>query len=170
MLKLLRDWVGYSFGMLLAVALLGCGPAGDDGKSAKQAAPHDHEGHDHEGHDHDQAQPADFPAGVAAVRQHYEAIRDAFRANEVDKAHGPLHTVGQRIEALPKLAATAELGEQELATVKAASAAMFEAYGEIDDALHTGKQADYAAAADTLDKGMADLQSVVDGMAKKTEE
>jgi len=175
MLRRLRNWVGCSCSMLLALSLLGCSPASDDGTRATQTAPHDHEGQDHGSHshgarDHDSTQPTDFPAAVAAVRQHYEAIRDAFQANEVDKAHGPLHTVGQRIEALPELAAKAKLGDQESATVKAAAAAMFEAYGEIDDALHTGKQADYAAAADKLDKGMADLQAVVDGMTKNAEE
>jgi hypothetical protein len=30
--------------------------------------------------------------------------------------------------------------------------------------MHEGKQPDYAAVADKLDKGMADLQAVVDGM------
>jgi len=175
MLRLFRDGVGFSLVVLLAVGLLGCGQAGNDATRAKQAASHDHDGHDHDGHDHSghdhaQTQPEDFPAGVAAVRQHYEAIRDAFQANDADKAHGPLHGVGQLIEALPALAAKAELGEQELASVKSASAAMFEAYGEIDHALHTGKQADYAAAADKLDKSMADLQAVLDGLTKKAEE
>jgi len=36
--------------------------------------------------------------------------------------------------------------------------------------IYTGKQADYAAAADKLDKSMADLQAVLDGLTKKAEE
>jgi len=89
MLRLFRDGVGFSLVVLLAVGLLGCGQAGNDATRAKQAASHDHDGHDHDGHDHSghdhaQTQPEDFPAGVAAVRQHYEAIRDAFQANDAD--------------------------------------------------------------------------------------
>ena len=191
MLVLLRDRLGYPVVMLLSLALLGCGPAATDVPSPDQSAPHDqahdHEGHDHEGHDHqghdhdqdthdearhaeDQTQPADFPAAVAAVHEDYEAIRDAFQTNDMEKAHEPMHRIGRLIETLPELAAKAELGEQELATVKSAAAAMFEAYGEIDDAIHTGKQADYAAASGTLDKAMTDLQAVVQGSQDKAAE
>jgi hypothetical protein len=173
MLVLLRDKLGCPVVMLLSLALLGCGPAAMDVPSPDQSPSHDqahdHEGHDHDSHDHDQdghaedqTQPADFSAAVAAVHEDYEAIRDAFQANDMEKAHEPMHRIGRLIETLPEFAAKAELGEQELATVKSAAAAMFEAYGEIDDAIHTGKQADYAAASGTLDKAMTDLQAVLE--------
>jgi hypothetical protein len=155
----------------LSIALFGCGPAGDKAPDANEAASHDHdhEDHDHGDHDHGDHKdapsgPQDFPAGVAALRGHYEAIRDAFQANDLDKAHAPLHDVGGALEALPGLAGKAALGETELAAVKSAVAAMFDAYGQVDGAMHEGKQPDYAAVADKLDKGMADLQAVVDGM------
>lgn len=177
-----RDKAGLGLAMLLSVALLGCGPAADNANRPGQTATHDHdhdhgdahahgdEGHDHDAHAGEQSQPEGFPAAVAAVRQHYEVIRDAFQANDMDKAHEPLHSIGHLIETLPELAAKAELGEQDLATVKSAAAAMFAAYGEIDDAIHTGKEADYASASGALDKAMADLQAVLEAVANKAKE
>ncbi|MCU0982522.1 MAG: hypothetical protein MUF25_25470 [Pirellulaceae bacterium] len=168
MLNSCRRWVGYLVVSVLSIAMLGCGRAGDTAPGANEAASdeHDHGAHDHGDGDHKDAPsgPQDFPAGVAALRGHYEAIRDAFQANDLDKAHAPLHDVGGALEALPGLAGKAALGETELAAVKSAVAAMFDAYGQVDGAMHEGKQPDYAAVADKLDKGMADLQAVVDGM------
>ena len=166
MLTSCRQWVGYSFVMLMSFALLGCGPAGDKTPGANEAASHDH---DHGDHDHgDQKDalsgPKDFPAGVAALRENYEAIRDAFQANDTDKAHQPLHDVGGRSKRCPNWPAKPLSARRNWLTVKSAVAAMFDAYGEIDGAMHAGKQPDYAAVADKLDKGMADLQAVVDGM------
>jgi hypothetical protein len=161
---------------LLSIALLGCGPVGDKAPGANEADSHDHDHGDHDHGDHDHGDhdhgdhkdapsgPRDFPAGVAALRAHYEAIRDAFQANDLDKAHHPLHDVGGALETLPELAGKAALGETELASVKSAVAAMFDAYGEVDGAMHEGKQPDYTAVADKLDKAMADLQAVVDVM------
>lgn len=161
-----RNWVEYSFATLLSVALLGCGPSGSHAPDANQAASHNHDDHDHGDHvDQDAASgPKDFPAGVAALRDNYEAIRDAFQAGDMDKAHQPLHDVGALLETLPELAGKATLRDAELASVKSAVAAMLDAYGEIDGAMHLGKQPDYAAVADKLDKGIADLQAVVDGI------
>ena len=166
MLNSCRNWVGYLVVVLLTVAFLGCGPAADKAPDSNAAASHEHDHGDHDDGDHKDAPsgPQDFPAGVAALRGHYEAIRDAFQANDLDKAHAPLHDVGGTLESLPGLAGNAALGETELAAVKSAVAAMFDAYGEVDGAMHEGKQPDYAAVADKLDKGMADLQAVVDGM------
>jgi len=155
-----HHWLGYSIVALLSLGLLGCGPAAERGPAADQAASHDH---DHDHGDGQAAGPADFPAGVAQLRKNYEAIRDAFQANEPDKAHEPLHEVGELLEGLPALAEKAALGEAALASAKAAAESMFAAYGEIDGAIHAGKQPDYAAVAEKLDKGMADLQAVVDG-------
>lgn len=158
-----RRWLGYSFVAALSVGLLGCGPAGDSKPAGGPAASHDHE-QDHGDAKEAPAGPADFPAGVAELRKNYEAIRDAFQANDLDKAHTPLHEVGELLEGLPALADKAVLGEAERASAKAAVDAMFDGYGQIDGAIHAGKQPDYAAVAEKLDKGMADLQAVVTGL------
>ncbi len=164
-----RHWFGCSLVAALSLGLLGCGPAGDTRPAGGPAAAHDHDHGDHAGHEHGDAKeapagPADLPAGVAELRKNYEAIRDAFQANDLDKAHTPLHEVGELLEGLPALAEKAALGAAERDTAKAAIDAMFEGYGQIDGAIHAGKQPDYAAVADKLDKGMADLQAAVAGL------
>ena len=161
-----RHWFGYSFVAAMSLGLLGCGPAGDTPPAGGPAASHDHEQGDHDHGDAKEAPagPADLRAGVAELRKNYEAIRDAFQANDMDKAHTPLHEVGELLEGLPALADKAALGAAERDAAKAAIDAMFDGYGQIDGAIHAGKQPDYAAVAEKLDKGMADLQAVVAGI------
>lgn len=164
----------------VAVALSGCGTAGTDTDPSRPQAgadDHDHTGHDHgegehaehaehgeehAGDDHMQSTPTDFAAGVGALRQRYEAIRDAFQADDVEKAHEPLHEVGGLLDALPKLVDQSELSDSDKATAKAAVTAMFDAYGQIDGAIHDGKAPDYDAVAADLDKAMADLDQVLE--------
>jgi hypothetical protein len=80
----------------------------------------------------------------------------------VDTAHDPLHEVGPLLENLPKLAGQAGLNAEDLATAKAAITAMFEAYGQLDQAIHGDKEVDYESVRDKLDQGMADLDAVVE--------
>jgi len=134
------------------------------GKDAHEHEGHghdEHEGHGHEGHAHEPAGadglPADFASAVANLRPLYEAIREAFQAGDKGKADKPLHQVGHLLESLPELAGKAGLGEQELAKAKSAASAMFEAYGELDEAIHAGQEPDYGAVAEKLDKAMAEL-------------
>lgn len=168
---------------ILAVFLLGCGPSGGESTGSQPAgqaaAPHEHADHEHadhkdgdhphDGHEHADAvsgkPSADFAAVVTGLQQEYEAIRDAFRAGDKGKADGPLHQVGHTLEALPELAAKAKLGEQDVAAAKSAATVMFEAYGEIDEAIHGGKDPDYGAAADKLDKAMAELSELAKRVA-----
>ncbi len=163
--------VNHVFGCLMGgIALLclaGCGPSPQPQPAAPQTHDHDHD-HGH-AHDHDDASvaPTDFSASVAVLRGHFETIRDAFTESDPDKAHDPLHEVGNVLEQLPELAAKAGLMEQDLAKAQAAVAAMFEAYGKIDQAIHDGEQADYEAVREKLDQGMADLDAVVQGMKKE---
>ena len=58
-----------------------------------------------------------------------------------------VHLLG-RIEGLP---------QETLHDLLDRQSAMFEAYGEIDGAMHEGKEPDYAAVSDKLDQAMADL-------------
>lgn len=189
---LVRSWIWFSSVALLTVVLAGCGPSGGESQRAAQPArgghadhdhdhdghdhdhdghDHDHDGHDHDGHDHDgtagdHAQPADFASGVASLHQQYEAIRDALQAHDTDKAHGPMHGVGELLEALPELAVKSQLGEQEMASVKSATDAMLKIYGQIDDEVHSGKQVDYTGYSEQLEKSMAELQAVLNGLAE----
>jgi hypothetical protein len=171
--------------LIWCAIILGCGPSNgdpsDEDRTAQASGVHDDDGDDHEDHDendHDEDThwqdgddsdqlPTDFPAAVADLQRTYEAIRDGFQADDLEKAHVPLHRVGELLEALQELADKADLSEQDLATAKSAGTAMFEAYGEIDGALHQGDKPDYAAVSDKLDKAMADLNEVVGRMERQ---
>jgi hypothetical protein len=101
---------------------------------------------------------------VAVLRGHYQTIGDALGKDEIDldTAHDPLHEVGGLLENLPKLADQASLSAEDRATAQAAITAMFEAYGQIDQAIHGGQPVDYEAVRGKLDKGMTDLDSVAE--------
>ncbi|MCL4202297.1 MAG: hypothetical protein KJ000_07365 [Pirellulaceae bacterium] len=165
--------LGCLLGGMALLYLSGCGPSqpAQPQPTAPQTHDHDHDhdhddAHDHD-HDHSHVTPADFTASVAVLRGHFETIRDAFTEKDLDKAHDPIHEVGHVLEGLPELAAKAGLTEQDLAKAQAAVAAMFEAYGKIDQAIHEGEEADYEAVRDKLDQGMADLDAVVQGTKKE---
>lgn len=146
--------------------------AHDHGKDAHEHEGHghdEHEGQGHEGHADEPAGagglPADFASAVASLRPLYEAVREAFQAGDKGQADKPLHQVGHLLESLPELAGKAGLGEQELAKAKSAASAMFEAYGELDEAIHAGKEPDYGAVAEKLDKAMAELSALTKPLA-----
>jgi hypothetical protein len=185
MLNAIYRWTARIGCCLAAVATLGCGSSENGPAVTPTNAPaatqehgehdghehanngHGHEGHghgDHEGHDHSHADagspPADFASAVAELQSLYETIRDAFQSGDQDKADNALHQVGHLLEALPELAGEAGLGEQELAQAKSASSAMFEEYGNIDEAIHSGKEPDYEAVAEKLDTAMAELSAL----------
>jgi hypothetical protein len=142
-------------GSLVVFGSSGCG-SGDRGAHPPTAA----DQHDH----HDHAAPADFVSGVAVLRGHFETIRDALGKDDVDidTAHDPLHEVGHLLENLAKSAGQAGLSAEDRATAEAAITAMFEAYGQLDRAIHEGQPVDYESVRDQLDKAMADLDAVAE--------
>jgi hypothetical protein len=156
--------LGCLLGCFVMFGLVGCG-SGSRSDPARTAS-HQHDDHDQDHHDRAHAAPADFLAAVTVLRGHFETIRDALSENDVDTAHDPIHEVGHLLEGLPDLAGKAGLTSQDLAAAQAAITAMFEAYGQIDKAIHGGEEADYEAVRDKLDKGMADLDAVA-ARAKK---
>jgi hypothetical protein len=140
---------------------VGCGEV-EKGPVAEDADVHaDHDHGDEAEHDHDADLPEDFASAVEALRECYRKIKDAFEAEKPDDAHEPLHHVGELLGATIKLASQAELDEQDEETVTNVLGEMFEAYGRIDSSMHAGQTPDYAAEAETLDSGMATLESVL---------
>ena len=110
--------------------------------------------------DHDQ-EVENFAEGVSTLRGHYETIRDALGEDDIDTAHDPIHQVGRLLESLKQLVDHVGLDADDKATAQAAIDKMFEAYGEVDKAIHGGQPVDYEAVREPLDQGMADLESVV---------
>jgi hypothetical protein len=151
-----------SFGIFLCFLLgslvlfsSGCG-SGDRGAHPPTAV--------HQDDQHHHAAPEDFASGVAVLRGHFQTIRDALgqEVADIGTAHDPLHEVGHLLEDLSKLAGQAGLSAEDRATAEAAITAMFEAYGQLDQAIHEGQPVDYESVRDKLDKAMADLDAVAE--------
>jgi hypothetical protein len=150
--------------LFLTCAAVGCGKARQTAPPAPDQQPASANAHgdedEHAGHEHAAALPQDLPSGIAALQEHYEAIKEAFEQGDTQKAHGPLHDVGGLLEVLPKLVQAAGLAAADKEKLNQSLDKMFEAYSRIDAALHDGKPADYKAVAGVLDENMAVVRSV----------
>lgn len=138
---------------LVMLGFTGCGPSPSPESPARVADDHDH--------DHDHEAVENFAEGVSTLRGHYETIRDALDEDDIDTAHDPIHQVGHLLESLQQLVDHVGLDADDKATAQAAIDKMFEAYGEVDKAIHGAQPVDYEAVREPLDQGMADLESVV---------
>jgi len=133
------------------------------GAATDEHAEHEHGSDEHAGHAHphtsDAHGPADLASGIATLAQHYQTIKQAFSSDNPQQAHTALHGVGELLDALPELAPP-QLSAADKEKLKAAAGKMFDAYGVIDGAMHSGKKPDYQAVAATLDENMAALESI----------
>lgn len=139
----------------LAVAASGCGPA----ESAGDADSGDH-GHDHD-HDHGD-RPESLQAAVDKLTSIRDTVRTAMLEGDANAAHGPLHEVGELLDALPDVAAETDLAEEDWNAVQAATDELRIAFAAIDKAFHTkdaDKKAAYEQVADELDDAIEDIRS-----------
>ena len=97
---------------------------------------------------------------MGSLKEHYEEIKVAFESGQPDDAHGPLHDIGHVLEQIPKLAGS-ELPEDQAEEAMLAVAQLFDAYGQVDDAMHKNEEPDYAAVAEAIDASMATLEKAV---------
>ena len=168
------------FGYLLIVggvvsfAAVGCARPSGEKADAKAAHDHDHEGHDHEGHDHgheghDHAghdhghgeQPKTYAEAVEKVEELRNTIRDSLAAKDNDKADVAVHAIGHVLEALPKLAEEASLGDAEKTEVKSASEKLLDEFGKIDEELHGEKPSTYSERSEQIDAAVEQLHKLV---------
>lgn len=158
---------------LLAMLLIGCEKKDAAPPDSAPAAAESHDDHEHgeehadheHAHEHSQDHgshviPDNYAAAVAMLKEHYEEIKTAFAADDADQAHDPLHCVGDLLEALPKLATAAQLTPEQTEAVQGAVDKMLDAYGTVDEALHHGEKADYAAVSQTVDEQMQVLEGL----------
>jgi hypothetical protein len=154
---------------LLAMLLIGCEKKDAAAPDSSPATAESHDDHEHgdehaaheHGHDHgSHAIPDNYAAAVDMLKEHYEEIKTAFAADDADQAHDPLHCVGDLLEALPKLATAAQLTPEQTEAVQGAVDKMLDAYGTVDEALHHGEKADYAAVSQTVDEQMQVLEGL----------
>ncbi len=147
---------------LVMLGVPGCGPGPSPVSPSPVADHHEHDhdhDHDHDHHHHEEVE--NFAEGVATLRGHFETIRDALSEDDIDTAHGPIHQVGHLLESLSQLVDHVGLDADDKATAQAAIESMLAGYGELDKAIHGAQPLDYESVREQLDKGMADLEAVV---------
>ena len=148
----------------------GCRDA-DQGKHSKSPTTqagkdaHDHAG-GHEADEPEHPLPKDLAAGVVELKQHYQQIKEACEKNKADEAEEPLHAIGNLLESLPALARQTQLPDDDVKSLATAADKMFEAYFNIDEAIHDKKVPDYPSVAATLDDSMATIEAVAAKLAK----
>lgn len=148
--KLWRMWLlmACGFGGLM----LGCDGGGTKSpnlpatsNSDQGAAVHEHE------------PPASYADAIQQLETLRNTIRDAFAKNDPEAAHGPLHDVGDVLEALPALADKAGFDAAQKDTMKAAMEQLFGHFGKVDEMMHGEKGTKYEDVSSNIDKAVATL-------------
>lgn len=129
-----------------------------DAKTDGGAAEHDH---DH-GHSH---APASAVEGLAELTSLRNTIRDAFAANDMDKAHDPLHEVGDVLMAIPELAKKENADSEKLASVQKAVDTLMDAFGRVDKTMHGQEGSTYTEESATIDAALLELESLLNPSA-----
>ncbi|MFN5734097.1 MAG: hypothetical protein ACK6D0_00210 [Planctomyces sp.] len=142
-----------SLALLSAVLVPGC----QDAPPAPVADTHEHgEGHHH---------PETLADALTELTELRDTIRDAFAADDTDKAHDPLHEVGHIIEVVQELAEKEKLPEERLAIVKSSAEELFNAFGEVDKTMHGGEGSTYKDVSGKIDAAMVALKAAITGEA-----
>ena len=142
-----------SLALLSAVLVPGC----QDAPPAPVADTHEHgEGHHH---------PETLADALTELTELRDTIRDAFAADDTDKAHDPLHEVGHIIEVVQELAEKEKLPEDRLAIVKSSTEELFNAFGDVDKTMHGGEGSTYKDVSEKIDAAMVALKAAITGEA-----
>jgi hypothetical protein len=99
-----------------------------------------------------------YAEAVAELDGLATSIKDAFTANDEDKAHGPLHDVGHILGEIPALADKESISDEDKTAIKSAVEDLFESFGKLDDKMHGGEGATYEEVAGKIDQAMATLK------------
>ena len=85
----------------------------------------------------------------------------------LDAAHGPLHEIGHKLEALPALLDASDLADEAKTSAKGAVESLMDAFGKIDAKLHGAADgADYADVKDSIDSALATLLEQTNSLTK----
>jgi hypothetical protein len=165
---------------LLLVGLSGCDSGGTTETTAdgteqsgdSHADDHDHEDgddhghgdgehagedHDAEDHDHDFESLAEAVAEIESLR---DEIRDGFKGDDPDVAHGPLHHIGEVLIATEEMVNEMDDSTENKAEIQAAVKTLLDEFTAVDNTLHgadDGKQ--YSEASESIDAAIETLKS-----------
>ena len=145
----------------------------DDHDKSDHDHDHDHMDEDHsdeksaqkadDGHSHEM--PATVEAAIAQLKKVTGQVRQALKSGETDKADSLVHSIGHLMEDLNEKIAAAKIDEKVKDAATAASNKIFEAYGEIDEALHAAedeiKKIDFGSFGPTINKATKNLEALL---------
>jgi hypothetical protein len=116
-------------------------------------------GHSHGDHDHTLTSLAD---GVSQLTKYQQEIQAAFEKKAPEEAHDSLHEIGHVLEAVQEFAKGQEsYTEEDKAAINAATEALLEAFGTLDESMHGGEATEYSAVDAKVQEAMAKLQEFV---------
>ena len=146
---------------LLSMLVLGCSESALD-SSVSSPGEHRHDEHNHEaGHGHGgHGHPKTLEEGLLELTNLRDTVRDAFAADDVDKAHGPLHEVGHLLEDITGLFERQDLTPEQRDTAKQNVDILFDMFGKVDSTLHGQDGESYKAVSDEIDAAITALLSV----------
>jgi len=148
-----------SLGLIFSAPLLlttGC----NETPPAPPVADHAHDEHAHH-------HPETLSEAVTELTELRDTIRDAFAANDPDKAHDPLHEVGHILETVSDLAKEEKLSDEKLAIVKSSVDTLMQSFGEIDKSMHGQEGASYKDVSTKIDDAIKALTEL-DAPASET--
>jgi chemotaxis regulatin CheY-phosphate phosphatase CheZ len=125
----------------------------DEASKQKAEDPHSHE------------IPATVEAAIAQLKKVTSQVRQALKSGETDKADSLVHSIGHLMEDLNEKIAAAKIDEKVKDAATAASDTIFEAYGQIDEALHAAedeiKKIDFSSFGPTINKATKNLEALL---------
>ena len=141
---------------LLSLLLVGCSESTSSPStpSSHQTGQHEHD--EHAEHDH----PETLEEGLKELTELRDTVRDAFAADDVDTAHGPLHDVGHLLEDITGLVDSAELTPEQRKLAKQNIDSLFDLFGGVDRALHGEDGTTYKQVSGKIDAAIAALQGI----------
>lgn len=149
MLSMRHSWL-----FTLAFSLL-VGSGCSHSASSDTAGTTKEQGHDdHHEHHHG---PETLNEALAELTELRNVIRDAFAKDDPDTAHGPLHEVGEILEAIPELAEKENVSVENQAAAKTAVDALMDAFGSVDKTMHGQEGATYSEVSSKIDTTLAAL-------------
>jgi len=153
--------LSFTMTLLLSMLLLGCSESGRDG-SASMSDEHGHDEHNHEGgnghadHDH----PETLEQGLLELTNLRDTVREAFAADDVDTAHGPLHEVGHLLEDITALFDRQNLTSERRGIAKQNLDTLFDMFGKVDSTWHGQDGAAYKEVSDEIDAAITALLNI----------
>lgn len=112
------------------------------------------DGHSHASH----AAPKTLGEAVHELEEMRDSVKSAFEAGNPESAHGALHGVGAVLTAAEKLVETGAHADHR-AEAAAAVEGLFEAFGKLDDSLHSNKPIAYSEVEEQIDSAMNKLEA-----------